>query len=121
MSGEGVNRGVAVTRARDWLLAQVGSSPPELIEMMLGAMPEIPDQPVAEILVGGAMALYAAVVDGTGGREDALALLAADALFTHAFQAQAEFDPQGLSAYVRLWTEGARLSALLADPETAPA
>jgi hypothetical protein len=36
---------------------------------------------------------------GRGGREDALALLAADALLTHALEAQAELDPDGVAEF----------------------
>jgi hypothetical protein len=44
---------------------------------------------------GRRVRLYAQVLARHGGREDALPLLAADALLTHAFEAQAEIDPRG--------------------------
>lgn len=62
---------------------------------MLQALPTA-GGPVPEALVDGAATLYAAVARGAGDRADALPLLAADALFTHAFEAQAEIDPDAM-------------------------
>ena len=110
----------AVSPATEWLMRQVGPSPPELIQTMLSVLSDSPGRSVADVLAEGAMALYATSLSGTGGREDALALLAADALFTHAFQAQAELDADGLPGYLTHWTDGARLAALLDGLTTPP-
>ncbi|HEU0051632.1 MAG TPA: hypothetical protein VFQ39_00600, partial [Longimicrobium sp.] len=61
-------------------------APPELLEAMLGRLPDEPRfASVADELASAAHALYADLLaHGTGGREDALPLLAADALLTHA-------------------------------------
>ena len=56
---------------------------------------------VADALLLGATSLYRRVAAGSGAREDALPLLAADALMTHAFQASAEHDPAGLLRFAR--------------------
>lgn len=79
---------------------RLGDAPPALLESMLAALPADPDLPVAESLAEGAISLYARLLAGGAGalKEDALPLLAADALFTHALQAQAEADPDGVSA-----------------------
>lgn len=63
---------------------------------MLGALPADPALAVPDALAAGALALYARV-EGVE-RADALPLLAADALATHALETQAELDPAGLAA-----------------------
>lgn len=75
-------------------------APPALLDAMLAALPDDPRQPVAEALAEGGLRLYAELLRGGAGarREDALPLLAADALFTHALEAQAEADPDAVSA-----------------------
>lgn len=80
-----------------WLRERVPGAPPVLLEAMVGALPSAPLS-ADEALAEGAMALYRSVARGSGGREDALPLLAADALLTHAFEARAEADPAGLAA-----------------------
>jgi hypothetical protein len=88
-----------MTGAEQWLRGRIDGAPEALVESMIAALPEAaPTVPGA--LVGGALKLYAEVARGSGGREDALPLLAADALFTHAFEAQAELDPAGISELV---------------------
>jgi hypothetical protein len=67
---------------------------------------------VADALAEGAIALYARVLAGTGRREDALPLLAADALMTHALEAQAAADPLGLAAFSERWGAAGRLGEL---------
>jgi hypothetical protein len=86
-----------VSGAREWLEARLEEAPPALVATMAAALP--PSAPtVVEALVAGALELYGRVARGSGGREDALPLLAADALFTHAFEAQAEEDPSAIPA-----------------------
>ncbi len=53
---------------------------------------------VPEALASAAMRLLADVATSDGSRGQALPLLAADALLTHAFQAQAEIDVAGTAA-----------------------
>lgn len=72
---------------------------------MIAALPR-EGAAVPDALAGGALSLYRRVARGGGGREDALPLLAADALLTHAFEAQAELDPAGLEELALRW--GAR-------------
>ncbi len=75
---------------------------------MIAALPaEASDVP--EALGEGALVLYAAVLAGSGGREEALPLLAADALLTHAFAAKAEQDPEGIADLARRWSGEGRL------------
>ena len=80
-----------------WLEEHLADAPPELLEVMAAAVPDAGDAP--EGLAAGAMALFEQVLRGTGGREDALALLAADALLTHALEAQAELDPDAVAGF----------------------
>jgi hypothetical protein len=89
-----------VTAAEAWVRDRLAGAPPALLDAMLAALPADADGPVADALAEGALALYARLLaDGAGAmKEDALPLLAADALFTHALQAQAEVDPDGVAA-----------------------
>lgn len=93
-----------MTAAELWLRAHDDGVPGALLDQMLRALPA-GDGPVAEALAQGAISLYADVGRGPGDRGAALPLLAADALFTHAFQAQAEADPDGLERLVQLCEE----------------
>jgi hypothetical protein len=78
--------------AERWIRGRLGAAPASLIERMVEAV-RGRDGAAAEAMADGAVELYAEVAAGAGGREDAFPLLAADALLTHAFQAQAELDP----------------------------
>ena len=84
--------------AEAWLRERIAGAPPALMQAMIDSLPDEAAS-VSEALVQGAVALYQTVAAGSGGREDALPLLAADALLTHAFQARAEEDPSGLSRF----------------------
>lgn len=83
--------------AREWLEGRLEGAPPTLVGTMMAALPAAAPT-VADALVTGALELYGRVARSSGGREDALPLLAADALFTHAFEAQAEVDPSAIPA-----------------------
>ena len=83
--------------ANRWLERRLESAPRALVATMVAALPAAAPT-VAEALVVGALELYGRVARGSGAREDALPLLAADALFTHAFEAQAEVDPAAIPA-----------------------
>jgi len=92
-----------VTPTESWIRSRLVDVPAHLLEAMVAAPLE--GETVADSLAAAAIALYREVARGTGGREDAFPLLVADALFTHAFQAQAERDPDGLLAFSDRWSE----------------
>lgn len=100
-----------MTPAEAWLRSRIAKAPERLRTAMVEALPHHrPDLPVPEALAEGSLVLYRAVLRGSGGREDALALLAADALLTHAFEAQAELDPAGLEGFGARWSGRGRLA-----------
>jgi hypothetical protein len=101
-----------VTAARRWLRARAGDAPADLLAVMVEALPA-EEAALPEVLAEGALALYARVLAGGGGRADALPLLAADALLTHAIEAQAELDPAGLGAFVDRWGAAGRLGEMV--------
>src|SRR5690606_3951221 len=103
----------AVTGGERWVRQRLASAPPRLTEAMTTGAWE-PGDSVAEELALRATALYETVVESSGGREGALARLAADALFTHAFQALAETDPEAIPAFAARWG-GGRLGRLARD------
>ncbi len=106
-------RRARVTPAERWVRGRLADAPPRLLDAMAGALPaEAPSVPDA--LAEGALLLLDRVASGSGGREDALPLLAADALLTHAFQAQAEEDPEGVPALAGRWGGAGRLGELAA-------
>jgi hypothetical protein len=102
-----------VRPAERWLRERLEGSPSHLLACMADALPaeaaSIPDA-----LAAGAIELYRQVLGGRCGREDALPLLAADALLTHAFEAQAELEPSGVPALAARWGAGGRLGELAA-------
>ena len=97
--------------AERWLRDRVYDAPPALLEAMVNALPS-DSADVPNTLAEAALNLYASVVAGQGGREDALPLLAADALFAHAFEAQAELDPAGIAALAERWGAAGKLGEL---------
>lgn len=101
-----------MTAAGEWLAAHAGGAPPELLDAMLGALPRSGGA-VPEELAAAALGLLRTVLGGSGGREDALPLLAADALLTHAFHAQAEFAPERLAEFADRLGAGGELGGLL--------
>jgi hypothetical protein len=82
------------------------------MDTMIRALP-VDDATIPEALAEGAMALYREVVAGEGRRDDAIPLLAADALFTHAFEAQAEIDPAGIRRFAEKWGARGRLGEIV--------
>jgi hypothetical protein len=94
--------------AEEWLRKRLAVAPAPLLAAMIDALPA-ESMPVPEALAKGALTLYGRVLRGSGGREDALPLLAADALFTHAFQAQAELDHIDFDSFLARWIGGGRL------------
>jgi hypothetical protein len=103
-----------VTPAAAWMAEHLGSAPPELRVVMLGSLPDDPELTVPDALAEAAMTLYARTIRGSGGREDALPLLAADALFTHAFEAQALLEPSAIRDFAVRWSGRGALGRLLA-------
>lgn len=96
----------------DWVRTRLAGAPPRLIDEMVSALPRTAETD-AEALAEAALSLYARVVSGTGGREDALPLLAADALLTHAHEACAETDPAALEAFAARWGGAGRLGGVV--------
>lgn len=98
-------------RGEAWIREYLEGAPTPLLEAMVAALPA--DAPSdQDALAEGAVTLYQQVLAGNGGRDDALPLLAADALLTHAFQACAERDPDALAAFAETWGGGGRLGAV---------
>jgi hypothetical protein len=91
-----------MTEAERWLRDRLRLAPPELLVEMLGALGR-DDESVPDTLARAAVRLYARVAASSGGREDALPLLAGDALMTHAFEAQAELNPSALRDLATRW------------------
>jgi hypothetical protein len=100
-----------VSAGGDWLAHRVASAPPELLETMLAAVAD-DESAIPDALAAGALTLYEQVVHGTGGREDALPLLAADALFTHAFEAQAIMNPEQIREFTARWGAAGALARI---------
>lgn len=91
-----------------WIRDRLPDAPAELLQEMIGALPERAPTD-ADALAEAAISLYSRVLQGSGAREDALPLLAADALLTHAHQACAESDPSALEAFAERWGGAGRL------------
>jgi hypothetical protein len=106
-----------VSDAAEWLRNRLPGAPGPLLDCMIRALPA-DARDVPEALATAALSLYARVLDSSGGREDALPLLAADALLTHMFQAQAETDPDGVSDLATRWGAEGRLGDLVAKRES---
>jgi len=107
-----------MTAAETWLRENAAGAPPALLDAMLAALPPA-ERSVPQALAAGALSLYRSLLDGTGGREDALPLLAADALLTHAVQAQAELEPDAIDAFARRWGAAGALAELAAAADRA--
>lgn len=88
--------------AEGWIRERFPDAPPELLDCMSHAVSTHPGA-LADALARGALELYARVARGSGGREDALPLLAADALLTHAFEALAEAELDGVETAAVEW------------------
>lgn len=103
-----------MTAAEAWVRGRLAGAPPALLDAMLAALPADGKMSVPDALAEGALAIYARLLAGGAGadREDALPLLAADALFTHALQAQAEADPDGVAALAERIGAAGALAAL---------
>jgi hypothetical protein len=82
--------------------------PPEL-EAEMGAAAASGDP---EAMAEAAFALLERVIEGSGGREVALPLLAADALLTQAFETLARHAPHRLAEAADRWGAAGRLGSL---------
>lgn len=98
--------------AEAWLRERAAGAPDRLIDSMIDALPASAATD-ADAMAEGAVSLYTRVLASDGGRGDALPLLAADALLTHAFQACAETQPEELAAFAERWGGGGRLGEVL--------
>lgn len=99
-----------MTPAERWIRGRLGDTPPALLDTMLAALPADDSLAVPDALAEGAVRLYRGLLAAGAGadRDDALPLLAADALLTHALQAQAEADPDAVAAFAdRIGAAGA--------------
>ena len=95
-----------------WIRERLADAPPALVQEMIAALPDSAPTD-ADALAEAAVALYARVLRGSGAREDALPLLAADALLTHAHQACADSDPSALEAFAARWGGAGRLGEVV--------
>lgn len=100
-----------------WIESRLANAPGALLDVMRD--PELDTgveaegaATIADRLAARAIRLYGEVLDRRGERDDALLLLAADALFTHAFQAQAESDPAALLQFAQRWGAKGELERL---------
>lgn len=84
-----------------WMDARRPPPPPTLRQHLLGVLRDAP-QSLPEHLADAGVALLDRLLERPeAGRELALDLLAADALVTYAFEAQAELDTAGLARLAR--------------------
>lgn len=75
-----------------WLAARRPGAPPTLVEPMTRWLEDSPASLPDHLALAGRALLERVLARPEGGRELALDLLAADALVTYAFEAQAEVD-----------------------------
>jgi hypothetical protein len=87
-----VTRDAVVT----WLAARRPAAPPTLVEPMTRWLADSPASLPEHLALAGRALLDRVLARPDGGRELALDLLAADALVTYAFEAQAELDAEDL-------------------------
>ena len=79
-----------------WLAARRPAAPPTLVEPMTRWLEDLPLSLPDHLALAGRALLERVLARPESGRELALDLLAADALVTYAFEAQAELDAGGL-------------------------
>ncbi len=79
-----------------WLAARRPAAPPTLVEPMTRWLEDSPASLPDHLALAGRALLERVLARPQGGRELALDLLAADALVTYAFEAQAEVDAEVL-------------------------
>lgn len=91
-----------------WLGARRPAPPEKLAERLRAAAAEAPGPPPRALATLGLALLDGVAARPLAGRELALDLLAADALVTYAFEAQAEEDVGGLAALADFVARGAQ-------------
>lgn len=103
-----------MSEAERWLRARLDGAPPELLDEMAAWLDRVdPDLPTADRLAAAARAaLDDLLARGSGERRDALPLLAADALLTHALEAQAQADVAAVAGFARRWGMAGELGRL---------
>ncbi|HEX8391333.1 MAG TPA: hypothetical protein VF665_03160 [Longimicrobium sp.] len=101
-----------MTPAEAWIRGRLGDAPPALLAEMIGALPADASLPIPAAMGQGAHSLLATLSGEP--RSEALPLLAADALLTHAFAAQAELDPDGIAALAERWGAAGALGEMAA-------
>lgn len=84
-----------------WVDARRPAPPPTLRRHLLGVVQDSPGSLPDHLADAGVALLDRVLSRPEGGRELALDLLAADALVTYAFEAQAEADTRGVTALAR--------------------
>jgi len=87
---------VTRSEALNWLAARRPAAPPTLVEPMTRWLEDAPVSLPDHLALAGRALLERVLARPQGGRELALDLLAADALVTYAFEAQAEVDAGAL-------------------------
>lgn len=97
--------------AEDWLRERLHGAPPELLDEMSRAI-RAGDHSIPDALAEGALSLFAQLSRGCEARHDAWPLLVADALLTHALEAQAELDPAGIAALAQRLGPNGRIGTL---------
>jgi hypothetical protein len=95
------------TELLDWLDARRPAPPPTLRAHLGRRVQEGPGALPDHLADAGRALLARVLARPESGRELALDLLAADALVTYAFEAQAELDPDGLVPLARRIAGGA--------------
>ncbi len=103
-----------MSAAEAWLRGRLAGAPSALLQVMVDALPDDGQASVPDALATGALRLYESLLGGAEARDDALPLLAADALMTHALEAQAEADPAGVRALVSRFGAAGRLGTVAA-------
>ena len=93
------------TELAAWLDARRPAPPPALRHHLRGLVQDAPGNLPEHLADAGVVLLGRVLSHPEGGRELALDLLAADALVTYAFEAQAEFDIGGLTGLARRISE----------------
>lgn len=84
-----------------WVDARHPEAPPTLRAQLRGYLSDRPESLPEHLAIQGRELLQRVLAQPRAGRELARDLLAADALVTYAFEAQAEVDPWGLGTLAR--------------------
>lgn len=94
-----------MTETERWIERRLEGAPEPVLAAMRQAVAGQAGSP-GVVLVRSALVEYRRVLGGSGRREDATPLLIADALLTHAFQAEADTGPAADQKVEQVWYEG---------------